>query len=133
MTKCGVYMACRSLYGSVYMKLLWWLKNNCPKFNQNMHIRCTLPSYFILLCIFNQLLIVLIPYVHVYMPYFGTERTTHALFLPSKARKKNTCVSGGLTDPTQRPPTGNFFFFQFDFCQFRAMCFIQSRSLHFGK
>ena len=88
MTKYGVYMACRSLNGSVYRKLLWWLKINCPKFNQNMHIGCTLPSYFILLCIFNQLLIILIPYVHIYMPYFATERTTHALFLPSKARKK---------------------------------------------
>ena len=83
MTKYGVYMACRRLNGSAYMKLLWWLKNNCPKFNQNVHIRCTLPSYFILLCIFNQLLIILIPYVHVYMPYFATERITHALFRPS--------------------------------------------------
>ena len=39
-----------------------------------------LPSYFILSCVFNQLLIILIPNVYVNMPYFAAERSTHAVF-----------------------------------------------------
>ena len=39
--------------------------------------------FYSFLYFFNQLLIILILYVHIYMPYFATERTTHALFLPS--------------------------------------------------
>ena len=43
--------------------------------------------------------------------------------------EKNTCVSGGPSDSTQRPPTGKLFS-KFDFCKLRAMCFIQSISVN---
>ena len=86
------------------------------------------PLIFFLLCIFNQLLIILIPYVYT-CHILLLKKTPMPFFFQVRPEKKNTCVSGGLTDPTHWLPTSNFFF-QFDFCQFRAMCFIQSRFVH---
>ena len=48
--------------------------------------------------------------MHIYMPYFASERTTHALFLPSKARKKIPVFQVAWpTLPNGRRPVTFFF------------------------